>query len=59
MKYYKCNKCGILGCTNTEPPMCTCPFPLRTSGICGGEFKEIPFDDFKKQLKDKNLGLSD
>lgn len=43
IRIFLCNKCKSSAYTTdgTEPMMCVAPFPVRTSGICGGGYTEI------------------
>ena len=62
IKYRKCDKCGAVvyivdsspdGFLDDMTHMCTQPFPVRISGICGGSYSILSTrQEFKKQKND-------
>ena len=49
--FWKCWKCGESISHGEYPGICTAPFALRTSGICGGGFKEITKEEYSETLE--------
>lgn len=49
--YFKCTKCGAVMETLMEfATVCTAPVNYRTSGVCGGGYKEITKKEYNQIL---------